>query len=275
MIALLLGLCPSFDKPRALPAVDEATLTESSGLAAATRSPGLWFTLNDSGGAAALYAFDEGGVMRGISTVTGATNTDWEDLAAGPCPTGGGPCLFIADIGDNLERRPSVTVYAVPEPLPGQSTAPVATWTLRYPDGAGHDAEALLVHGDERLIVTKRRDGRSTVYRLPAAAGPGTLETVGEVDLSGREGWQRRITGGAFSPDGQSVALRSYGPIYVFENAPGGFWTKAPAIVYAGSLEQEEAVAFAPDGGLRTTSEGRPMPVLAIDCLRGAGLPSD
>jgi hypothetical protein len=60
--------------------------------------------------------------------------TDWEDVAAGPCP--GGRCLYVADIGDNTASRPSVTVYRVPEPRPGEpARAPARRWSPRTRTG--------------------------------------------------------------------------------------------------------------------------------------------
>jgi hypothetical protein len=269
----LTGAAPcdlSQSQVRAWPAVDHPALTESSGLAPAARSPGLWFTVNDSGGLPELFAFDAAGHLRGRSPVPDVENIDWEDLGNGPCPRSAGPCLFVADIGDNLGKRPQVYVHAVPEPLPGEPARVEATWTLRYPDGLGHDAEALLIHPSrpERLIVSKNRDGHSTVYRLPDTPGLGTLQIVGALDLSARDGWQRRITGGAVRADGGAVALRSYGPIYLYAGGTEAFWKEPPVVVFAGTLDQEEAVAFLPDGGLLTSSEGRPMPLLEVGCPR-------
>ena len=47
--------------------------------------------------------------MKGRVAVTGATVSDWEDLALGSC--GGASCLYIGDIGDNGARRKSITVF--------------------------------------------------------------------------------------------------------------------------------------------------------------------
>src|SRR5688572_29419145 len=97
-------------------------VVEASGAAASRRHPGVIWTHNDSGDPA-VFAFDAGGKARGRVTVSGATVTDWEDIALGPCPQGS--CLYIADIGDNDRARKQITIYRVPEPaLDAQTTQP-------------------------------------------------------------------------------------------------------------------------------------------------------
>ena len=63
------------------------------------------------------YATDLRGTDRGALLVPGADAIDWEDISLGPCPKSiASTCVYLADTGDNLEFRPFVTIYAVPEP---------------------------------------------------------------------------------------------------------------------------------------------------------------
>jgi hypothetical protein len=82
---------------------------ESSGVAASRRSPGVLWTHNDSGDRPYLFATDTSGAALGTFSVTGARNVDWEDIALGRCA--GATCLYLADTGDNNERRSSVALY--------------------------------------------------------------------------------------------------------------------------------------------------------------------
>ncbi len=79
-------------------------LRESSGVAVSHRDPGVLWSINDSGNPATLFATDTLGRPLAAIAVTGAENVDWEAIAAGPCGTAG-TCLYIADTGDNRERR--------------------------------------------------------------------------------------------------------------------------------------------------------------------------
>ena len=132
----------------------------------------IW-TLNDSGNEPWIFAVDSAGRTLGIFRVTGAHNFDWESLTLSPCPAGS--CLVIGDTGDNPERRPSVTLYRIPEPTVNQATAEVLTATapadtfgLRYPDGP-HDVEAMYADSIGTLyFVSKGRSKGIWLFRLSA-----------------------------------------------------------------------------------------------------------
>ena len=70
-------------------------IDQTSGLATSRAHPGYLYTHNDHGDGSHIYVLDSKTGKR-ISTITirGAHNTDWEDIACGPCP-GGGNCIYI------------------------------------------------------------------------------------------------------------------------------------------------------------------------------------
>src|SRR5712664_1722520 len=169
-------------------------LIESSGVAVSRAYPDVLWTHNDSGDGPYLYATDLRGTDRGALFVPGADAIDWEDMSLGPCPVAfplqprppvvnADTCVYLADTGDNLEFRPFVTIYAVPEPAPperasdtsGTTSAP-AVLRLRYPDGA-HDVEAVYV---------SPRD--TAVYLVSKGATRGSAIRVNRVD---RRAWRR------------------------------------------------------------------------------------
>ena len=111
-------------------------LTESSGVAASRRQPGILWTMNDSGDDAWIFATDTLGRDHGAFLVAGAENRDWEAITLGPC--GNRDCLYIADTGDNGMDQESARVYRVPEPsitsrIPRTRKAEVLEF--RYPRG--------------------------------------------------------------------------------------------------------------------------------------------
>ncbi len=271
--------CATWGPPEPLPEVGFGPIREASGLAASEADPARWFTINDSGGEATIYAFTTEGRYEGESPVAGAINRDWEALSAGPCTLGAGRCFYVADIGDNRRQRGDVRVTMVPEPVPGASVGVRALWTLRYGDGEAHDAEALLVHpvSAALLILTKSEDGLAGLWSLPRQPGEGTLTRVGTLDLSARPTWQRRVTDAAWSPGGDTVAIRTYGPLLLFTPDPcvgQAWWEASPMELRTGHLAQAEAVAWAADGALLTVSEGRPMPMVRLRCAVPAPPPA-
>src|SRR2546423_9117080 len=175
----LLLLQATFQAPR---------LVESSGVAVSRTYPDVLWTHNDSGDGPYLYATDLRGTDRGALLVPGAQAIDWEDMTLGPCPiafpvqprskVNASSCIYLADTGDNMEFRPFVTVYAVPEPLPPERASDTLAITrapailrLRYPDGS-HDVEAVYVAPRDTApyLVSKgaARGSAIRLYRLDA-----------------------------------------------------------------------------------------------------------
>ena len=101
----------SAHQPATLVRVTE--LPEGSGLAASRRTPGRFWSHNDSGDPV-LFALDNDGRVVGRVRMSGAAVEDWEAIAVGACPSGS--CIYVADIGDNDAERNQITVYRIPEP---------------------------------------------------------------------------------------------------------------------------------------------------------------
>jgi hypothetical protein len=253
--------------------VADSRVVELSGVAASRRHPGVLWTHNDSGGAPEVYAVGLDGKALGAYPITGASATDWEDIAVGPGP-GSGSYLFVGDIGDNGAERSSVTVYRVAEPAvkpaaPGAALGGAAVIQLQYPKGPA-DAEALLIdpRTGDLVIVTKALSGISRVLVAPKASlQPGatvTMTDTGTITIpvpssgSGLPGTM--VTGGDVSPDGSIVALRTYRSVLLYARGSGSVAAALKGSPCFGPQAQEpqgEAVAFTRDGGsLVTASEG-------------------
>lgn len=255
---------PACAKPVQVAALPRA-LSESSGLAASRKHPGILWTHNDSGGEAAVYAIDATGRLLGTVGVTGARNRDWEDIALGPCPAG--ECLYIGDIGDNAGSRPSIDVYVVPEPAPTDGrTAPARHLVLTYPDGP-RDAEALYVMPDASIyIVSKGRGAAATLYRVPAGAredSPIRLQSVQTLSVP-KPTIDALVTGADASPDGRWVAVRTYAWLQLYRPSADGrlapVWP-APGLGLEDAGEtQGEAVAFGAGDTIWLSSEAGPLP---------------
>src|SRR4051812_20675447 len=108
--------------------IQNADITESSGIIPSRRKRGVFWTHND-GSKNVLYGISADGAPAGQFTVTGAALDDWEDIASSVGR------LYIADIGNNNGNRNHSHVYAVREPRPGSTgeVRIVRQWTLSYP----------------------------------------------------------------------------------------------------------------------------------------------
>ena len=237
-----------------------AELPEGSGLAASRRASGRFWSHNDSG-EPVLFALDTNGRVTGRLSISGATVEDWEAIAVGPCSSGS--CIYVADIGDNDAERDRITVYRIAEPADASGSAKLdATVHARYPDGS-HDAEALLVTPEGRLlIVTKGDTGPVSLYRFPNELRTGTtvrLERVGGPRDRRAPAEHDRITDGAVSPDGQWVVLRTTQALAFYRAADllTGNWREAGRVALASVGEpQGEGVTFASNDSVYLMSEG-------------------
>lgn len=269
--------------------LESPMLREASGLAPSTRAAGVFWSHNDSGHEPWLHALDLAGRDRGLVTVTGASNRDWEAIAAGPCD--GAACLYVGDVGDNLGRRPSVTLWRVREPaVPGRgrrtASAPAESLVVRYPDG-GRDVEAMWVDasGDVWLVTKRRLAGRggtwqrAHVYRVASAgwhgASPVTATLVDSLPHVATRAKRTLITDAALAPSGRTdgapgrLAVRTYGVLFVFETPPGSgrpLRRLATCDLAVLGEAQGEAIAWLPDGRLLFASEGRGAPLHVARC---------
>jgi hypothetical protein len=272
-----------YGPPVTITTIKDRSISESSGLVASRRTPGAYWTHNDSGDGPFIYSFDTRGDTLGIFRVTGALARDWEDISIGPGPQPDTSYLYIGDIGDNNDVRQDVVVYRVPEPeltadtrkltkaKPG-TTEPAEAIRLRYPDGP-HDAEALLVHPvtGHIYIVIKLLIADPAVFEAAPPFPSGktiTMTRIGTVHVPSLFGGV--VTGGSVSPDGQRVALCDYFQGYELVLPPrsnnfNDIWKQRMIGFDLGKRKQGESIAYRLDGkALLATSEGRRSPVVQV-----------
>jgi hypothetical protein len=242
-----------------------AGIRESSGVAVSRAYPGILWTHNDSDDRPVVYAIDTTGTLIATVDVAGARAVDWEDIALGPCPTRwvARTCLVIGDIGDNLERRTTVTLYAVPEPNPrvrssgSRTTEPAIALRVAYRDGP-RDAEALALLPDARtVILTKGRSGPIVRYEIPPerwTAGDVTVAPLDTLPIKPQLVVGRWVTGAAVTPDGTRAVVRTFTELYFFR--PGRHWAPLGPPCWLGLSEpQGEGVDFLDTNWLVLTSE--------------------
>lgn len=266
--------CTLYGEPRQTGTVPPE-LPELSGLAASQRHPGVFWAHNDSGGDFMLFALDDTGALRARLTLTGAEPRDIEDVAVGPCAPGDPrPCVFLADIGDNFERRrDGVRLYRLPEPETlTDATVPVEVLSFTYPDGA-HDAEALVVEARSgRLaVITKSRDSLGDVYALERPRPGATVQAAKLGTLEVPEGLDRAATAASLHPSGQRLLLRTYTRVWEvrqpdatrLEDLLKGQLVEVPGA----SQAQAEAITFLQDGdGYLLGSEFTSQPLFLSRC---------
>jgi len=239
--------------------VQDPRISESSGLAASTRHPGIVYTHNDSGHAAQIFALDTKGRTKATYTLDGVTARDWEGVALGKDEQGR-PAIFIADIGDNQNSWDHVAVYRVPEPKTVKSqTLQAEKFRFTYADGP-RDAESIMIDPrDNRLYIASKSLGSGKLYVAPKKLrADNVLKSVGSAHSF--------ATDGAFAPDGSTFVIRGYFSASLY-SAPG----KLIDTLSLPSQEQGEGITYAPDGrSLLISSEGVEQKVLRVELPKKA-----
>lgn len=264
------GFCPGFGDAAV---VGTMAWGEVSGLAAASVEGVLWAHSDAQGSGAKVYAISTDAQLLGTFELDGIDDYDWEDIARGPGPEEGVSYVYVADTGDNSERRGSVQIYRFEEPseFQGGLITEVETIELTYPDGA-RDSESLIVDpltGDLILIERDRADeGVSGIYVAEAPLSGsielthtgtlvfGTDPLPGDVDATAAD----------VSPDGTLAVVRSHDMVFAFaRDLDQPLWTAFDNPVCATPEVNEskgEAIAYAWDGsGYYTGGEGNNQPL--------------
>lgn len=272
-----------YEKAAVVGTIKTDEITESSGIAASKCQKDVFWTHNDSGGGAFVYALDRAGEKLGTWKVERAKSVDWEDIAA--FKNADGECfLYVGDIGNNARVRGDLVIYRFREPPVSaadksssrkkpRSTENAAAIKFDYPD-VRHDAETLLVHPQtgDIYIVTKRLSGAAGVYKLAADYEASKINRLEKIaDLSVPAIPNGFLTGGDVSPDGRRVILCDYFAAYEIELPENStsfdeIWRAPPLIVELGKREQGEAVGYAADGAaIYATSEEKNSPLIEVE----------
>jgi hypothetical protein len=265
------AICQKWSPPERIGLLDVRVIKEASGVAVSRRFPGRLYHNNDSGDGPNIYVTDAAANGARTVTIAGFVPKDVEDIALGPC-AGAPSCLYVGDIGDNAERRESVTFVVLAETAAFEGAqTPLRTITAKYPDRA-HNAESFAIHpnGDLFLItkpvdLANRRALPAQIFRLTAAqlADTGgqaqTFEQVSEIDLPFML-WENNLpgqiaTGMDIAPDGDRFALITYqsavevGLDLAKPLKPSRTWVPGRdyQVIATAPLPQAEAIAYTLD----------------------------
>lgn len=260
------------ERPRPITALQDDRITEASGISASHRHPGLFYVHNDSGDEPRVFLIDRDGVTRGVIYLQGARAIDYEDIALAPSGGPGRYDVCVADIGDNRARRREVQLYRFAEPdLPtrpdGRVQVTPQRFRLRYADGPA-DVEAFAVHPQtgDGYFFTKRTDGHTHVYELPAPWREDritTLSNVARIELPPTRPRARIITAADMRADGRMLMLRCYVDAWLWTlptsatPLAGHLVKQQPTRLRLAAEPQGEAACFSAAGhAILTVSEG-------------------
>ncbi|MBA3599954.1 MAG: hypothetical protein H0X49_16375 [Acidobacteria bacterium] len=272
----------NYDAPQVVGMIKTDEITESSGIAASKCQENVFWTHNDSGDGAFIFAINGRGEKLGTFKVKAAKNVDWEDIAA--FKDANGECfLYIGDIGNNVRVRGEFVIYLVKEPRVSESDKtsnkknPSKTETAQavkfdYPE-IKPDAETLFVHPQtaDIYILTKRLSGAAGVYKLSKDYNLNRINRLEKVaDFTVPAVPNGFLTGGDISADGKRIVVCDYFSAYeiVLPEKSKNFddiWKQKPEIIQLGERAQGEAVCYAAGGeSIFATSEKENSPLIRV-----------
>ena len=279
---------PVYTEPKVVGRLANPDIVEASGITASKCQSGVFWTHNDSGNDAYIFATNAAGDNLGTWRVKGAENYDWEDIAE--FKDNSGACfIYIGEIGDNKLRREVHSIYRVREPVVSASgtgttkinalvTESAEQLNFTYPDGH-QNAETLLVHpvtGDI-YVLSKSYEKPSGVYKLKPVFG-GEMEKADRIaEIKVPSVPFGLLTGGDLSPDGRRVALCDYADGYelVLPEGDSNFddiWKQQPMTIDLGERKTGEAVGYSEDGSaIFATTENKGAPIIELR-KKGQGL---
>jgi hypothetical protein len=269
----------------------EQTINESSGMAISRRIPNRSYRVNDSGDTGRFFSMDLDGQNTKSVNVEGFAPLDVEDLALGACDALA-DCIFIADIGDNNRVRSNLEIAVVEERVVFPvEVRPRHRVHIQYPDNP-HDAESIGVHPDGSVYILTKDSPLSRIYRLKPDQWRNpqnivqTLELVAAFDLAPLLPVSTIIDRFATAMDiardgGRFIILTYRDAVEVFFDLSATIpnpntWKNGQHYrqVELEVLEQQEAIAYLPDGkGFLYDTESstpptRPAPIMSVSCRK-------
>ncbi|MEW6145668.1 MAG: hypothetical protein AB1598_11680 [Thermodesulfobacteriota bacterium] len=293
------GLCKKWGEGEKAGALDYLQIDEASGIAVSGKFPGRLYHVNDSGSGPYFYISEMSGGNAKAVRIEGfnALGSDFEDASLGPCFSGK-TCFFIADIGDNNERRKFVRIIIIEELQDyGRSYAPLKILKLEYPDRP-HNAEGMAVHPNGDIYIFTKEEDLDKMESYPAKlfkiekeswenAGDGVLklEYAGELDLPRLNGsgspFGGVVTSFDIAPSGKTFLVLTYEDAYEFDTDLSASGLKPAdrlvrdkdySVIKLMSLPQQESVSYVEDGrGFIYDSEYHvfDVPIIKVECLGG------
>jgi hypothetical protein len=197
-------------------------------------------------------------------------------------------CLFIADIGDNRRSRTNLEIVVVEETADFPSEVqPRHRIRIQYPESP-RDAESFSIHPSGDLYILTKEPVRQQIFRLKRDQWSSSqnaveiLQLVATIDMARMlpvsTVIDRATTSMDISPDGKRVLILTYrNALELFIDLGGSFpdpadWKEGEHYrpVMLEVLEQQEAIAYLPDGSGFIYDTERSIPSRAARIMRAS-----
>lgn len=190
-----------------------------------TQDGNLW-VIEDSGNKDHIYKVNQKAEVLYSLKIDHAKNVDWEELTTDSLGN-----LYIGDFGNNANERKDLVIYKVDSLQLTKKEPNAKKIAFAYPeqkdfppkkDSLYFDTEGMIHWQDHLYIFTKNRtrpySGKTFVYRIPDEEGSYVAEFLGALFLCEDQN-HCSVTSADISPDGTTIALLSYGKLFLLNSA--------------------------------------------------------
>ena len=226
-------------------------IKETSGLVAGANAT-VW-THNDSGGEAKLYKINSKAELLRTIRISHVENVDWEDMANDYLGH-----VYIADIGNNENRRTDLKILKIPHPdsLQTDSIIPEIIYfkyeNQKYfpppPSQLNFDAEAIIAYSDSLYIFTKNRtkpySKYTYIYALKNESGQQIAILKDSLYLPHTHKLSSWVTGATRCPQSDLVILISHKKAWLIKNFRTSNHLQIIPSKISGIYSQKEAIAI-------------------------------
>ncbi len=263
--------------------VQDQEITESSGLTESSRA-GVFWTHNDSGDRARLFAVQPDSGTLGQVSLQGIEAVDWE--AIGAYSWKGQDWIVVADCGDNQAKRTSVMFYKfvepedfqnwIPENVPSaQRTAIVARQEIQqievtFDDGP-RDCEAIAIDAASSRILMVAKSLIPSVGVYEVRFDPSDISRI--VHTKARRICTLNIpmaTDMAIDKETRDIIVAGYFHAFYFPSGAPNDSTvdqmqRLPSRIEMPRMKQIEACTLDREGNLWISSEGNPLELAKLN----------
>lgn len=222
----------------------------------------IW-VIEDSGNKDNIYRVDRKADIKESLKIDHAKNQDWEDLAMDISGN-----LYIGDFGNNANKRKDLVIYKIPREEMDKKEPNADKIEFKYPqqkdfpprkDSLYFDTEGFFHLNGYLYLFTKNRtrpySGKTLIYRVPDKAGEYEAEFLGSLFLCADQD-HCSVTSADISPDGRTIALLSYGFVFLITDFSIPDFNKSSLkIIDLDTDTQIESVCFANDKTLLLADE--------------------
>ncbi len=211
-------------------AVLPAVLNENSGM---IWYDGLIWTITDSGSEPFIYVVDTTGKIIRIIRLSGAENTDWEEITQDETN------IYIGDFGNNDGSRTDLRIYKISKNDLADTLVVPEVIHFSYADQTDftpyaydtpYDCEAFISRGDSLFLFTKNWTGSiARIYGIPAVQGSYQAFPLGHMKVNGQ------LTASVFSAADSRLYLLGYKDYIPFLWICDDFF---PGLTYEGVMLQ-------------------------------------